>query len=314
MSRYVLNRILYFIPTLFIVAVIVFLLIHLIPGDPAVVLLGDDANVADIAKVRKDMGLDKPLALQFGIWLGRTLKGDLGSSILTKRPVVQSIIERFPVTITLTTMALIFALLIGLPSGIMSAIYQDTLKDQLFLLGGILGLSIPGFWLGLMGLLLFSVHLNVLPCIGFVPIWEDFWSGLQYMILPSTTMGLYMAAVVARMIRSSMLEVLRLEYVTHARAKGLPEWRVILIHALKNAFGPTLITIGIQYGRLLGGAVVTETVFTLPGLGKYLLVSIYGRDYPAVQGCILLIALVYIVINLLVDIFLCYFDPRIKSV
>jgi peptide/nickel transport system permease protein len=175
-----------------------------------------------------------------------------------------------------------------------------------------LGMSIPGFWLGLVFLLVFSVHMGLFPSIGYVSLWEDFWEGLRYMILPSVTMGLYMAAVVARMTRSSMLEVLRLEYVTHARAKGLSEWKVISKHALKNAFGPTLTVIGIQYGRLLGGAVVTETVFSLPGLGKYLVVSIYARDYPVLQGCLLFIALVYVIINLAVDLLYSYFDPRIE--
>jgi peptide/nickel transport system permease protein len=226
--------------------------------------------------------------------------------------VIQSISERFPITLTLTTLALIFSLALSLPSGVMAAVHHNKGKDYLFMAGAILGVSVPGFWLGLIALLVFSVHLGWFPSTGFVAIWENFWEGLRYMILPAVTLGLFMAAVVARMVRSSMLEVLRLEYVTHARAKGLSEWKVITKHALKNAFAPTLTTIGIQYGMLLGGAVVTETVFSLPGLGKYLVVSIYMRDYPVVQGCILFIALVYMLINLAVDLLYGFFDPRIK--
>lgn len=311
MIQYILKRIFYLIPTLLIVAFLVFFLVHSIPGDPALVILGEDASPESARVVRESLGLDKPLPTQFVIWLGKIVRGDFGSSIFTRRPVLQSIRERFPVTLILTTLAMIFSLLLALPSGIMAAVYQNTRKDYLFMLGAILGVSIPGFWLGLTALLVFSVYLGWFPSIGFVPIWEDFFGGIQYLVLPAVTMGLYMAAVVARMIRSSMLEVLRLEYVTHARAKGLTEWKVITKHALKNAFAPTLTTVGMQYGMLLGGAVITETVFSLPGLGKYLVLAINVRDYPVVQGCILFIALTYMLINLIVDILYAYFDPRI---
>ena len=312
MLQYIVKRFFYFIPTLFLVAVMVFSLIHLIPGDPVQVMLGDEAEPEDIANLRRQLGLDRPLPVQFGLWLSNVLRGNFGTSIQTERPVLQSIRERFPVTLTLTTLATIFSIIFAIPSGILAAVHQNSKKDYLFMMGTILGVSIPGFWLGLMALLIFSVHLGWFPTIGFVPIWESFWEGIRYLLLPSTTLGLYMAAVVARMTRSSMLEVLRLEYITHARAKGLSNWKVTTKHALKNAFGPTLTTIGIQYGRLLGGAVVTETVFSLPGLGKYVVVSIAARDYPAVQGCILFMALVYVGINLVVDLLYCYFDPRIE--
>lgn len=312
MLKFVIKRILYLIPTLVLVAAMVFLLIHLIPGDPAAVILGPDATAEDVASVRQALGLDRPLYEQFVVWLDNLVHGHFGVSIHSKRPVIESISERFPVTLILTTLALIFALAVALPSGVLAAVNHNTNKDYLFMIGTILGVSIPGFWLGLMALLVFSVHLGWFPSTGFVPMWEDFWGGLRYMILPSMTLGLFMAAVVARMVRSSMLEVLRLEYVTHARAKGLSEWKVITKHALKNAFAPTLTTIGIQYGMLLGGAVVTETVFSLPGLGKYFVVSIYMRDYPVVQGCILFIALVYVFINTVVDLLYGYFDPRVQ--
>jgi peptide/nickel transport system permease protein len=290
----------------------VFFLIHLIPGDPAAVMLGENVNQQELQVLRKELGLDRPLPVQFAIWLGRVAHGDFGVSIHTKIPVTISIGERFPVTLSLTTLAMIFSLLIALPSGILAAYYQNTRKDYLFMLGTILGVSVPGYWLGLVLLLVFSVNLGWFPSTGFVSITEDFWEGLRYLILPALSLGFLMAAVVARMIRSSMLEVLRLEYVTHARAKGLTEWKVVVLHALKNAFAPTLTTIGIQYGLLLGGAVVTEAVFSLPGLGKYLVVSIYDRDYPVVQGCILFIALIYVIVNLIVDLLYPFFDPRVE--
>lgn len=311
MIQYALKRIVYAIPTLLLVAVMTFFLVHLIPGDPAAVMLGAEATPEAIATLRQQLGLDQPLPLQFWHWLVKVVSGNFGISIHSKIPVVESIQERFPVTIVLTTLALIFSLLLAVPSGILAAYHQDTRWDFFFLLASIMGVSIPGFWLGLMSLLVFSVHLGWFSSTGFVAPWEEFWKGLIYFLLPSITLGLYMAAVVARMVRSSMLEVLRLEYITHARAKGLSEWVVLTKHALKNAFAPTLTTIGIQYGMLLGGAVVTETVFSLPGLGKYLVVAIYMRDYPVVQGCILFIAVVYMVINLIVDMLYGFFDPRI---
>ena len=312
MIRYIFKRILYFLPTLMLVAFIVFFLIHLIPGDPVMVMLGEDASTEDIRTFRAELGLDKPLPVQFVIWVGKVCSGDFGASILTKRPVLQSIAERFPITLTLTLLASLIAVLLAVPSGALAAIHHNTSRDYAFMLVTILGVSIPSFWLGLMLLLVFSVQFGWFPSMGFVAVWEDFFEGLRYMVLPSISLGLYMAAVVARMTRSSMLEVLRLEYVTHARAKGLTEWKVICKHALKNSFAPTLTTIGLQIGHLLGGAVVTETVFGLPGLGKYVVVSIYNRDYPAVQGCILFMALMYSVVNLVVDLFYTYFDPRIE--
>ncbi len=312
MHKYIFKRIIYLIPTIILVAVMVFLLIHMIPGDPALVMLGSDATPQDLEALRQSLGLNEPLYKQFYLWVGRALSGDFGVSIHSKVPVLQSIAERFPVTLALTTLSLIFSLLVSIPSGVLAAVKHNTRSDYFFMLGTIVGVSVPGFWLGLLCLLVFSVQLGWFPSTGFVPIWEDFWEGMRYLLLPSITMGLFMAAVVARMVRSSMLEVLRLEYVTHARAKGLQEWKVIIKHALKNAFAPALTTIGIQYGMLLGGAVITETVFSLPGLGKYLVVAINMRDYPVVQGCILFIALVYVIINLVVDLLYGYFDPRIE--
>lgn len=312
MHKYIIKRIIYVIPTLILVAMIVFFMIHLIPGDPALVMLGSDASPEDVEAVRQSLGLNEPLFKQFALWFKNVIVGNFGASIHSKIPVIESIAERFPVTLTLTTLALVFSILISLPSGIMAAVRHNTRSDYIFMIGTIIGVSVPGFWLGLIGLLIFSFKLGWLPSTGYIAIWEEFWPGLRYMLLPSITLGLFMAAVVARMVRSSMLEVLRLEYVTHARAKGLGEWKVIIKHALKNAFAPTLTTIGTQYGMLLGGAVVTETVFSLPGLGKYIVVAINMRDYPVVQGSILFIAVVYVFINLVVDLLYGFFDPRIE--
>lgn len=312
MFKYAVKRIIYIIPTLALVALMVFLLIHMIPGDPALVILGSDASPKEVELLRNALGLNEPLYKQLLMWIGHIIQGDLGVSIQTDVPVIESIMERFPVTLTLTTMALVFSIFISLPSGIMAAVRHNTRSDYIFMIGTIIGVSVPGFWLGLVALLIFSFKLGWFPSTGYVAIWEDFWPGLRYILLPSITLGLFMAAVVARMVRSSMLEVLRLEYVTHARAKGLGEWKVIIKHALKNAFAPTLTTIGTQYGMLLGGAVVTETVFSLPGLGKYIVVAINMRDYPVVQGTILFIAVVYVLINLIVDLLYGFFDPRIE--
>jgi len=312
MFKYAVKRIIYIIPTLALVALMVFLLIHMIPGDPALVILGSDATPEEVELLRNALGLNEPFYKQLLMWIGQIIQGDLGVSIQTDVPVIESIMERFPVTLMLTSMALVFSIIISLPSGIMAAVRHNTRSDYIFMIGTIIGVSVPGFWLGLVALLIFSFKLGWFPSTGYVAIWEDLWPGLRYMLLPSISLGLFMAAVVARMVRSSMLEVLRLEYVTHARAKGLGEWKVIIKHALKNAFAPTLTTIGTQYGMLLGGAVVTETVFSLPGLGKYIVVAINMRDYPVVQGSILFIAVVYVLINLIVDLLYGFFDPRIE--
>ena len=238
MIKFIVRRLLYFIPTLLLVAFLVFLIIHLVPGDPVTAMLGEHATPEDVRAVKEALGLDRPLPVQFGIWMGQVVKGNLGTSIQTHRPVKQSLMERFPVTMVLTILALIFSLILSLPSGVLAAVYQNTGKDYFFTLATILGVSVPGFWLGLMGLLVFSVHLRWFPSVGYVPVWENVFEGLRYMVMPAITLGLYMAAVVARMIRSSLLEVLRLEYITHARAKGLSEWKVITKHALKNVLAP----------------------------------------------------------------------------
>jgi len=312
MISFILKRLFYFIPTLFLAAFLVFCLVHLIPGDPAVVMLGDGATPENVKALREALGLDQPLPVQFGLWVVRAVRGDLGVSIHTKVPVAESIVERFPVTLSLTVLAMIFSLILALPSGCLAAVYQNTGKDYLFMLASILGVSIPGFWLGLLALLIFSVELGWFPSTGFVSLREDLWQGFRFLLLPATTLGLHMAAVVARMTRSSMLEVLREEYVTVARAKGLSEVRVVYLHALRNALVPIVTVIGFNFGFLLAGSAFVETIFSWPGIGRLLYDSMSARDYPVIMGIFLVVCAGVIFANLLTDIAYAYLDPRVR--
>ena len=312
MLKYALHRIALAIPTLLIVAVIVFVLMRAIPGDPAQLMLGDLENPQALAQLRRDMGLDKPVAVQFAIWLRRLAVGDLGSSIAQQRPVLEMLVSGFGVTASLVIPAILIASLLAIPLGMLAAWKQNTLADAAIVTGAIVFLSIPSFWLGLIFLLVFGLKLDLLPVVGYVSPLEDFWEGLRYLVMPVTALALIETGVLIRMARSSTIEVLRLEYITHARAKGLAEFAVARRHALKNAMAPTWTMIGLALGSLLGGAVVTETVFTLPGIGRLLVDSIFARDYPVVQGCLLFVTLIYVLVNLAVD--LCYpvFDPRVR--
>ena len=312
MLKYTLHRVALAVPTLFIVAVIVFVLMRAIPGDPAQIMLGDLENPRALAQMRRDLGLDQPVALQFLLWLKRLAGGDLGNSIAQQRPVLEMLWGAFGVTASLVIPAVAIASLLAIPLGMIAAWKQNTLVDVTVVTAAIVFLSIPSFWLGLIFLLVFGLKLDLLPVVGYVSPLEDFREGIRYLIMPVTALALIETGVLIRMARSSTIEVLRLEYITHARAKGLRESTVALRHALKNAMAPTWTMIGLTLGSLLGGAVVTETVFTLPGIGRLLVDSIFARDYPVVQGCLLFITLVYVVVNLVVD--LCYplFDPRVR--
>ncbi len=295
MLKYALHRIALAVPTLLIVAVIVFVLMRAIPGDPAQLMLGDLENPRALAELRRDMGLDKPVAVQFLVWLKRLAAGDLGNSIAQQRPVLEMLVGGFGVTASLVVPAVVIAT-----------------WDVVVVTGAIVFLSIPSFWLGLIFLLVFGLKLDLLPVVGYVSPLESFWEGIRYLIMPVTALALIETGVLIRMARSSTIEVLRLEYITHARAKGLTEFTVARRHALKNAMAPTWTMIGLALGSLLGGAVVTETVFTLPGIGRLLVDSIFARDYPVVQGCLLFVTAIYVMVNLVVD--LCYplFDPRVR--
>jgi len=310
--RYTLHRVALAVPTLLIVAVIVFVLMRAIPGDPAQIMLGDLENPRALAQMRSDLGLDRPVAMQFVIWLKRVFAGDLGNSIAQQRPVLEMLWGAFGVTATLVIPAVAIASLLAIPLGMIAAWKQNTLVDVTVVTAAIVFLSIPSFWLGLIFLLVFGLKLDLLPVVGYVSPLEDFREGIRYLIMPVTALALIETGVLIRMARSSTIEVLRLEYITHARAKGLTETAVALRHALKNAMAPTWTMIGLALGSLLGGAVVTETVFTLPGIGRLLVDSIFARDYPVVQGCLLFITLIYVLVNLAVD--LCYplFDPRVR--
>ncbi len=312
MSVYLARRLLGIIPVLVLVALGSFLLIHLVPGDPAMVMLGSDATPQQIQALRTEMGLDRSLPEQFLLWVRQVLHGNLGESFFLGRPVTQALLERLPATLQLAFVSLLFSLVIGIPAGIVAAVRQNTWWDQVVMVAAIGGISVPSFWLGLAMILVFSVHLGWLPSGGYTPLWEDALRALRTLILPSLSLGFMQAALIARMTRSSMLEVLRLDYVRTAKAKGLPWRRVTLKHTLKNAMIPVITTIGTAFGVLLGGAVIVEIVFTYPGLGRLVVLAVQRRDYPLVQGALLLTSVMYVVVNLAVDLLYSVFDPRIK--
>jgi peptide/nickel transport system permease protein len=311
--RYAAWRIAAAVPTLLLVAVAVFVLMRVVPGDPAQLILGDSATEESLAALRESLGLDRPIPAQFLAWAGDVLRGDLGQAITNGEAVLPLILDRFAVTATVVLLAVAIALLVALPLGLFAAWHQDRPADLLIVAVSTLLLSVPSFWLGLLLLLLFGVWLGWLPVVGYVPFGEDARQALTYLVLPVATLVLVEAGVLTRMARASTLEVLRLDYISHARAKGLPEPVVAARHALPNAFAPVLTLVGVTLGNLLGGIAVIETVFTLPGLGKLLVDAIFARDYPVVQGVMLFVALVYVLVNLAVDLLYPLFDPRVTA-
>jgi peptide/nickel transport system permease protein len=313
MMRFVARRLVSAIPTLFIVTVAVFVMVRLIPGDPAKLMLGDLAQPTQIEHMRQLMGLDRPLPVQYFVWLSNILSGDFGSSITTGQQVLPLMMERFMVSATIVLVAVALAVLVSVPLGMLAAWRQNGVTDLVVVALSTLLLSIPSFWLGLMILLVFGLELNWFPIIGYVSFREDFAAAAIFLVMPVATLTLVEIGSIVRMARASTIEVARLEYVTHARAKGLSESAVMWRHAFKNAFAPTWTLIGLILGSLLGGIAVIETVFTIPGLGRLLVDAIYARDYPMVQGCILFIAFIYVIVNLVVDLFYPVFDPRIAQ-
>ena len=313
MFRFALTRIAMALPTLLIVAVSVFVLIRLIPGDPAQLMLGDLATPASLADLRARLGLDQSLPVQFGIWFGNVLSGDFGQSISSQQAVLPLIVQRFWVSAQIVLVAVLLASCVAVPAGVIAAWKQDSPLDLGLVATATLLLSIPTFWLGLLLLLFFGLKLEWLPVVGYVSIAENPWAGILYLVMPIMTLFLHEIGVILRMARASTLEVLRLDYITHARAKGLSERAVLWRHAFKNAFGPTWTLIGLVLGNLLGGIAVVETVFTIPGLGRLLVDAIFARDYPVIQGCMLFVAFTYVLVNLVID--LCYpvFDPRVTA-
>jgi peptide/nickel transport system permease protein len=312
MTAYILRRLVMLVPVLIVVGVVVFGLVHLTPGDPAAVILGDRATPEDIARLRDQLGLNDPLPVQFVRWFSDVLRLDFGESIFLGEPVTQALLDRVQPTVLLTLYALSIQVLIGIPAGVLAAVRYNSPLDRALTVMAISGSAIPTFFLGILLILIFSVRLRWLPSGGYVPFGEDLAAHFKGMLLPAFALGFSAAGLLARLVRSSMLDVLREDYVRTAFAKGLPEQLVIVRHALRNALIPALTVIGISIGALLGGAVVTETVFTIPGMGRLVVQSIARRDYPVIQGAIIAIAMTYVLVNLVVDVLYVYIDPRVR--
>ena len=304
MHSYLTRRLLLALPVVLGVVTLVFLLIHLIPGDPVEIMLGESALPADRDALREALGLDRPILEQYGSFLWGLCRGDLGVSLQQRRPVTALVRQHYPATLELTLAAMLISLLIALPAGILSGIRQYSFWDHSTMFLALLGVSMPNFWLGPLLIWVFSIQLGWFPVSG--------KGGLAHLLLPALTLGASMAAIVARMTRSSVLEVLREDYVMTARAKGLSEARIILKHVLRNAMLPVLTVVGLQFGALLAGSIITETIFSWPGLGTLMVKAIQTRDYPVVQGCVLVIALSYVLVNLLTDLLYGVIDPRIR--
>jgi peptide/nickel transport system permease protein len=315
LQRYIAGRVLLLFPTLFGVSVIIFAIMRLLPGDVAEVVLGGGQGVSQeqIDQLRRDLGLDQPLVVQYLQWVGDLLRLDAGRSLLTKAPITEEMVNRLPVTAQLALGAVILSTLLALPMGILSAVYQDRWPDYLFRLLSIAGLALPVFWTAtLIRNLILPKYVGWLPPPGYANPWEDLLKNLQQMWLPILILGYAQSAIIARLTRSTMLDVLREDYIRTARAKGLRDRGVVIRHAVRNALLPVITLTAIQLGALLGGAVITESVFGLPGVGRYVLDAIRNRDYPVVQAVVVLIAAVYVVLNLIVDLLYGWIDPRVR--
>jgi peptide/nickel transport system permease protein len=300
------------IPVLAVVALAVFALLHITPGDPAVIIAGDYATNDDIARIRAKLGLDQPFLTQAGIWVGRIVRGDLGTSIFSGLPVSTLIAQRAETTIALTILAMIISIGIGVPLGVLAAWKKGSWIDRTVMVFAVSGFSMPVFWLGFLLVYVFAISLHWLPVQGYQPMKGGFWPFLRHLILPAFTLSVVYMALIARMTRASMLGVLSEDYIRTAFAKGLAPVRVLLRHALKNASLPVVTIIGIGFALLIGGAVVTESVFALPGLGRLTVDAILRRDYPVIQGVILVVSGVYVLVNVVVDLLYVVLDPRIR--
>ncbi len=312
MLPYILRRVLTAVPTLLIVTVMVFAVQRMLPGDPAVVLAGEERDPEVIAYIRARYRLNDPVPVQYVAWLGQVGQGNLGQSFRTRQPVAQLLLEKLPVTVELALLSLLVALAIAIPAGVLAAVRKGTAVDYASTVAALSGISIPNFWLGIMLILLVSVRWKLLPASGFVPFSDGVWANLQRMIMPAIVLGTGLAGVLMRQMRSSMLEVLKQDFVRTARAKGLAPFLVVVRHALRNALIPVITIIGLQLGALLSGAVLTEQVFTIPGFGKLVIDAVFNRDYAVVQGVVLFTATSYIVINLLVDVAYALANPKIQ--
>jgi peptide/nickel transport system permease protein len=312
MTGIILRRLLSALPVLLIVSLITFAMIHLIPGDPAAAIAGLSATPDQIANIRHDLGLDQPLATQFVRWYANLLHGDLGRSLLLGQPVLQATLYRLPVTIGLSLYALVITLVIGLVTGVLAALRQNTWVDQAAMMFAMIGISLPNFYLGLLMIILFAVDLGWLPSGGYVPLWDNPLGWLAGMTMPAVSLALLLAGLLARITRSTMLEVLRQDYIRTARAKGLPRRLLVVKHALANALIPIVTVIGIIVSLLISGAVVTETLFSIPGIGQLLTQAVLNRDYPMVQGGLLIVTALLVLVNIGVDVVYAFLDPRVR--
>jgi peptide/nickel transport system permease protein len=298
--------------TLLLISLIVFTGVRMIPGDPARVLAGTDADAAGLEEIREKYGLNAPLPLQYVRWLGLAVRGDLGESIRTRSPVAGTVATKLPITVELTCLSLLVALAIAIPAGVVAAVRRNTVWDVLASGVSLCGVSVPNFWLGIMLILLVSVRFGWLPASGFVPLGEDPIGNFKRMLMPALVLGTGLAAVLMRQTRNAMIEVLSADYVRTARAKGLAQRAVVVRHALRNGLIPVVTILGLQMGALMGGAVVTEQIFVLPGFGRLIVEAVFTRDYPVVQGVVLITASSYVLINLLVDVSYTVLNPRIR--
>jgi peptide/nickel transport system permease protein len=310
-GSYLLKRVVSLIPILFGISVLVFFILHLVPGDPASIMLGTNATPEAIAALRKSMGLDQPLITQYLHWLGGLLQGDFGVSVHTGEPILPQILKRFAITLQLTLFAVLIGWSIAIPFGILSAIRVHSRTDLVVRVATLLGISVPNFAVGTLLLLVLSLYFGWFPPIDVVSFWENPVEAFKVFVLPAVTMGIVIAAGVMRMTRSAFLETLEKDFIRTARAKGNNMWTVVFGHALRNSSIPIVTIAGMQIGYLLGGSVIVEQLFSIPGLGQYVLEGIYQRDYPVVQGGVLFVALVFVLVNLLIDIIYTWIDPRI---
>ncbi len=313
LALYVARRMAVLVPTLFFVSVLIFSLQKLLPGDAAIALAGEENDPAVVAAIRAKYHLDRSVVAQYGIWMGRVLRGDLGESLRNKIPVTELLASKLPVTIELALCSMLIALALGIPTGVLSAVRKGTAVDVAANTLALSGLSVPHFWLGIMLILLFAVRLGWLPASGYVPPWEDLRRNLTTIVLPSIVLGTGVAGVMMRHTRGAMLQVLGADYVRTARAKSVPERLVVLKHALRNALIPVITLGALEFGRLLSGAVLTEQIFAIPGFGKMLVDGVFNRDYAVVQGVVLVSAGLYVLLNLLADVLYFVANPRLRG-
>jgi peptide/nickel transport system permease protein len=311
-TEFLIQRGLISLVTLFLITVFVFAGVRMIPGDPARVMAGTEADAAGLEEIRQKYGLRDPVPVQYLKWAGRALRGDLGESIRTKEPVLRLIRQKLPITLQLALYSLVIALLIAVPAGVLAAVRRNTVWDYLASGVSLCGVSIPNFWLGIMLILFLSVRLQWLPASGFVSPFEDLWGNTQRLLMPAFVLGAALAAVLMRQTRNSMIEVLSTDYIRTAYAKGLRTGLVVFRHAIRNGLIPVITIFGLQLGALIGGAVVTEQIFVVPGFGRLILEGVFTRDYPIVQGVVLITASAYVLVNLLVDVSYSLLNPRIR--